>query len=165
VPLRSALSALSALSAGLFWLVAAAAWAQGVIIPDLRNPALYSAPKGAGCNICEEIRAIREVPLEAPRELAPDPARAAGANANNPNDWVLVGAAITLPMGPGGGNDAPRIGAVGTPEMVERFGANSYEITVRMDTGERQVLRRRDGARFRVGDRVTLSAGMMEPLR
>ncbi len=57
------------------------------------------------------------------------------------------------------------MGAVGTPEMVERFGSSTYEIAVRMDSGERQVVQRKDGARFRVGDRVTLSGGMMELLR
>jgi outer membrane lipoprotein SlyB len=48
--------------------------------------------------------------------------------------------------------------------MVARLGANTYEITIRMDDGERKVLQRRDGTLFRVGDRVTVSAGMMEKL-
>jgi hypothetical protein len=150
------------LSASLFCLVAAAAWAQGLVIPDLRNPALYNEPKGAGCNICGEIRSIREVQTEAPRALAPDPSRAS-ASANNPNDWAVVGAAIFLPTSSSAGA-SPRMGAVGTQEMVARFGANTYEITIRMDSGERQVLQRRDGTLFRIGDRVTVSGGMMEKL-
>jgi outer membrane lipoprotein SlyB len=56
------------------------------------------------------------------------------------------------------------VGAVGTPEMAQRFSANGYEVTVRMDDGQRQVLQRRDGGRFRLGQRVTLSGGMMEPM-
>ena len=49
--------------ASLLWFVVAAAWAQGVIIPDLRNPALYNEPaKGAAsCRVCGEIRSISAV--------------------------------------------------------------------------------------------------------
>jgi outer membrane lipoprotein SlyB len=147
--------------AGLLCVAATAAWAQGVIIPDLRNPALYQEPKGPSCRVCGEIRSIREVQTEAPKAMAPDPSRTT-ATSSNPNDWAVVGAAVILPTG---SSASPHVGAVGTPEMVARFGASNYEITVRMDSGERQVVLRRDGARFRVGDRVTLSAGMMEPLR
>jgi outer membrane lipoprotein SlyB len=93
--------------------------------------------------------------------VAPDPTRSA---AGNPNDWAVVGAAITLPTGPDVRDAQPRIGAVGTQEMVARLGANTYEITIRMDDGERKVLQRRDGTLFRVGDRVTVSGGMMEKL-
>lgn len=139
---------------------AALAWAQGVIIPDLRDPALYrEARPASACNVCGEIRSIREV--AGPRvEAAPNPAR---TTASNPNNWAVVGAAVYLPTGTGS-SESPHVGAVGTPEMVERFGANTYEITIRMDTGENQVVQRRDGTRFRVGDRVTVSAGMMERL-
>ena len=137
-----------------------AVWAQGLIIPDLRDPSLYREPaKSAGsCRVCGEIRSIREVQTEAPVAVAPNPAQ---TTASNPNSWAVVGAAVYLPTGTGT-NQAPQLGAVGTPEMVERFGSNTYEITVRMDTGENQVVRRRDGAYFRVGDRVVLSEGRLE---
>ena len=138
---------------------AAIAGAQGVTIPDLRDPTLYREARPASvCNVCGEVRSIREVATEPRAPLAPDPTR---TTAGNPNSWAVVGAAIYLPTGT---NDTPQVGAVGTQEMVERFGANTYEITVRMDTGENRVLQRRDGVRFRVGDRVTVSAGMMERL-
>ena len=140
----------------------ALALAQGLIIPDLRDPALYREPsKGANtCRVCGEIRSIREVQTESPVAVAPNPAR---TTVNNPNDWAVVGAAVYLPTG-GGTPHSPHIGAVGTPEMVQRFGSSTYEITIRMDTGENQVVQRRDGTRFRVGERVTLSAGMMEKI-
>jgi outer membrane lipoprotein SlyB len=138
----------------------ALAWAQGLIIPDLRDPSLYREPtKGAdSCRVCGEIRSIREVQTEAPVAVAPNPAQ---STASRPNDWAVVGAAVYLPTGTGTAQ-TPQLGAVGTPDMVERFGSNTFEITVRMDTGENQVLRRRDGAYFRVGDRVVLSAGRLE---
>lgn len=144
---------------GLLLLAATLAWAQGVVIPDLRNPALYreSAPAGS-CRVCGEIRSIREVTMETPVAMAPDSRRSAGGN---PNDWAVVGAAIVIPTT---AHDGPTIGAVGTREMVERFDGNAWEITVLMDDGERRTLRRRDGTRFRVGQRVTMSGSMMEPL-
>jgi outer membrane lipoprotein SlyB len=140
--------------------IVALAWAQGVVIPDLRNPSLYREPaKGSGsCRVCGEIRSIREVQTEAPVAVAPNPAQ---TTASNPNSWAVVGAAVTMPTGTGA-NQGPHLGAVGTPEMVERFGSNTYEITVRMDTGENQVVRRRDGAFYRVGDLVVLSEGRLE---
>jgi outer membrane lipoprotein SlyB len=151
-----------ALALGLLSCAAALAWAQGgVVIPDLRNPALYREPARAGaCRVCGEIRSIREVALEPPVSVAPNPSR---TTVNNPNEWAVVGAALYLPTGTGR-EEQPRIGAVGTPEMVERFGANTYEIAVQMDDGERRTVQRRDGARFRVGQRVTLSGTMLEPL-
>lgn len=50
--------------------------------------------------------------------------------------------------------DQPFVGGVGTPEMRERFSQSTYEITNRLDTGATTVVQRRDGANFRVADRV-----------
>jgi len=139
----------------------AAAWAQGVVIPDLRDPSLYREPARTGaCRVCGEVLSIREVGAGPQVPVAPDPSR---TTVNNPNDWAVVGAALYLPTG-AGHNEQPRIGAVGTPEMAERFSANTYEVTILMDSGERKTVQRRDGTRFRVGQRVTLSGAMMEPL-
>ena len=149
-----------ALALGLLCCAAALARAQGVVIPDLRDPALYREPaRGGACRVCGEIRSIREVAVEQV-PVAPNPSR---TTVNNPNDWAVVGAALYLPTGTGR-DEQPRVGAVGTPEMVERFSANTYEITVLMDDGERRTVQRRDATRFRVGQRVTLNGAMMEPL-
>lgn len=150
-----------ALALGLLCCASALASAQGVVIPDLRDPALYREPARAGaCRVCGEIRSIREVAAGPPESVAPNPSR---TTVNNPNDWAVVGAALYLPTGTGR-DEQPRVGAVGTPEMAERFSANTYEITVLMDNGERRTVQRRDAMRFRVGQRVTLSGTMMEPL-
>jgi hypothetical protein len=134
----------------------ALAWAQGAL--DLRLPTDRRPPTDASCRICGEIRSIREVQTEAPVAVAPNPAQ---TTASNPNSWAVVGAAVYMPTG-AGVHQGPHLGAVGTPEMVERFGSNTYEITVRMDTGENQVIRRRDGAFYRVGERVVVSEGRLE---
>lgn len=147
---------------GLLLLFAAAlAWPQGVVIPDLRNPALYrEPPRSSACRVCGEIQSIRETRAGSVATASSDPVR---SGFNEQKDWAVVGAAIYVPMG-SSSKDTPYVGGVGTAEMAERFGTNTYEITIRMDSGERQVVQRRDGARFRVGDRVTLSEGMLAPL-
>ena len=130
--------------------------AQGTL--DLRLPPERRSPAEASCRLCGEIRSIREVQTEAPVPMAPNPAR---TTASNPNNWAVVGAVVYMPTGPST-NNAFQMGAVGTPEMVERFGSSTYEITIRMDSGENQSVRRRDGALFRVGDRVVVSEGRLE---
>jgi len=55
-------------------------------------------------------------------------------------------------------------GAAGTPEVQSRLGETTYEVTVLMDSGERHTLQRRDGNRFRVGQRVALRQGELEPM-
>jgi hypothetical protein len=144
-------------------LLAAATFAaaQGLIIPDLRKPGSLDAPRSASsCRVCGEIRSIREV-HGGMVPITPKPGQTA---AGNPNDWAVVGAAIVIPTGPDAKSGQTHVGAVGTPEMVERFGSNAYEVEVRMDTGERVVLQRRDAQFFRVGDRVTVNGAMMEKI-
>jgi hypothetical protein len=144
------------------WLLLGAtlvAYAQGTL--DLRIPAERSGARGPTCGMCGEIRSIREVATQGSAPVAPvNPARSTAAYGN---DWAVVGAAVYTPIGRGSDTDW-QVGAVGTNEMAERFGSSTYEIEVRMDTGERKVLRRRDGPRFAVGDRVTVSETMMEKL-
>jgi len=156
-------SALALRAPALGWLLlggAALAWAQGAL--DLRVPTTRDSARGANaCRVCGEVRSIREVTTEAPAPVAPqNPARSTSTYGN---DWAVVGAAVYTPIGRGTDTDW-KMGAVGTPEMAERFGASTFEIEVHMDDGERRVLRRRDGTRFAVGDRVTVSGGMMEKL-
>lgn len=159
--MRARLTALRPGVMGTLLLFAAAlARAQGGALPDLRDPALYrEPPRTATCRVCGEVASIREVRSDAsvPGQTGPD--RGMGKQ----NDWAVVGAVVLVPIGPGPKSE-PYVGGVGTPEMTERFGAGTYEIAVRMDGGERQLVRTRDGARFRVGDRVTVSGGLIAPL-
>ena len=80
-----------------------------------------------------------------------------------PSDQLVFGAVVLLPFGPGG-KEEPYVGGVGTQEMAERLGNTTYEITVRMDTGERQIAAARDGGSYRIGERVTVSGGMLARL-
>jgi outer membrane lipoprotein SlyB len=148
----------------LGWLLlgaAAVTWAQGTLdlrVPSTREPARASS---SACRVCGEIRSIREVASEAPAPVAPqNPAHATSVSGN---DWAVVGAAVYTPIGRGTQTDW-QMGAVGTQEMAQRLGSSTYEIEVRMDDGERRLVRRRDATRFQIGQRVTLSEGLMEPL-
>jgi outer membrane lipoprotein SlyB len=79
-----------------------------------------------------------------------------------------VGAVAYMPFGGSSGPQADRkwsFGAVGTPEMQAQLAqSTTHEIVVTMDDGERRVFRPRDPSRFRVGQRVSVRAGEVEPL-
>ena len=111
------------------------------------------------CLVCGEIRAIREV------NQAVGAARPA----------ATVGTPSSLDTGPVVGNVAQfrfdrgrsegwTLGAAGTPEMQSRLGETTYELTVKMDSGDSRTVQRRDGNRFHVGQRVALRAGELEPM-
>ena len=143
-----------------------AAWAQTDKPLDLRLPA-PQAPSagGAVCRLCGEIRSIREVHTGPSRPTqAGLPSESIGSQPGH-DEWRVVGSVAVLPLGAGMKPDGGwRIGAVGTPEMQAQFGESSYEIIVAMDSGERRSILRRDGARFSVGQRVTLRSGELEPM-
>lgn len=144
------------LVAGILPLVAAMpAQAQYIRIPDFRNapPPAAAAPRaGEVCDNCGVIRSIREIqgqrPVAVPGAFQNDPADHGG-----PGSPVRVGAVVAMPMSENP-KDQPFVGGVGTPEMRERFSQSTYEITIRLDTGAMTATQRRDGANFRVGDRV-----------
>ena len=155
----------SGLPGGLLLLAAAVAGAQGLVIPDLRDPALYRDPartSAGSCRVCGEISSIRELRLDPSIPGSQDPGRNV---LGNPAGLPVGGTVVLLPFGPGsGGNEKPYVGGVGTQEMAERMGTSTYEVTIRMDGGERRTVQRRDGSSYYVGQRVTLSGGMMAPL-
>jgi len=110
-----------------------------------------------------EVVSIREVsaapPKGAPRQGATQPVGVP----TDVEQSIPVGAVVYLPIGPQSDKNW-RFGAAGTPEMQAQFAQSGYEVTVRMDDGERRVFRPRDPSRFRVGQRVSLRAGEIEPL-
>lgn len=128
--------------------------AQYIRIPDFRDeprPAAAGPRPGEPCSNCGVIRSIREIqsqrPVAVPQVFRNDPMVSDGASST-----VRVGAVVSLPTS--GTGDSAYVGGVGTPEMQERFSQTNYEITIRLDNGAYTVAQRRDGGRFRVGDRV-----------
>jgi hypothetical protein len=112
------------------------------------------------CLVCGEVRSIREVNAGgiSPRREAATPGSPQGLDTG-----PVVGTVAQFHWG-GGKAENWTFGAAGTPEMQTRLGETSYEITVAMDMGETRTLRRSDGNRFHVGQRVALRAGDIEPM-
>ena len=114
-------------------------------------------PPNTPCENCGRVVSVRETAT--PAGGASSRLQAAG---REPSDRNLVGAVVYLPFAESS-SDRPFVGGVGTPEMNERFGHNTYMIEVRMDDGSLRYLQRRDGAQFGVGDRVrALRDGKLE---
>ena len=154
LPLPAWLAGLRAGLPGAALLVAAAAAMAQNLNLDLRDPKLYrEPPRTSNCRVCGEISSIREVIIQANRNPV----------GGQPTGQLVFGAVVLVPFGPGG-PEQPYVGGVGTQEMAERLGNTTYEITVRMDTGERQTVQHRDGGSYRVGERVTVSGGMLARL-
>ena len=129
---------------------AAHAPAQTIRIPDIRELDAPVAAKIAGpCGECGRVVSIREIATE---RTAAVPATFQGA-ARGPVQHNLVGAVVYLPLS-SASSDRPFVGGVGTPEMRERFGNTTYELTLRMDDGSVRFVQRGDAWRYRVGDRV-----------
>lgn len=130
--------------------------AQYIQIPDFRNPPPVSTVKSKpaeSCSNCGVIRAIREIQNQRPTTVPQ--AFQNPQISNGPDSSVRVGAVVALPLSDSG-SDQAFVGGVGTPEMRARFSESSYEITVLLDTGAYVMAQRRDGSRFRVGDRVRM---------
>jgi outer membrane lipoprotein SlyB len=116
-----------------------------------------SAAVAQTCLVCGEIRGIREV--GGLKEKTSEPVGTRGGLDTPP----VVGTVAQFHFGAEKG-ERWTFGAAGTPEVQSRLGETTYEVTVLMDSGERHTLQRRDGNRFRVGQRVALRQGELEPM-
>jgi hypothetical protein len=131
----------------VFWL--AAAQAQPL---DLRIPAVTGGT-------VVSIREVRATPNDAPAMAGTQPVGVPSDIEQRPP----VGAVVYLPLGPQSDKNW-RFGAAGTAEMQAQFAQSTHEVVVNMDDGERRIFRPREPARFRVGQRVSVRAGEVEPL-
>ena len=114
------------------------------------------------CQVCGEIRAIREV--SAPRAVvSPAPERGTVGTPSDLDTGPVVGTVAQFQWGKGEGNW--RFGAAGTPQMQDRLGKTYYEVVVAMDSGDKRTLQRRDVSRFYIGQRVALRSGEIEPMQ
>jgi hypothetical protein len=143
-------------------LFTAGAHAQPIRIPDFRDTTPVALKPGEACNKCGVIRSIREVqvarPIPVPEAFRTNPGGGLGSD-------VYVGAVVALPLAEKGEQAGrPFVGGVGTPEMRERFSESTYEITIRLDEGGFTQVTRRDGASYRIGDRVRVSGIELELL-
>jgi len=128
--------------------------AQSIKLPDFREEVRSSAL----CDNCATVRSVRELSTAQARPSAPG---ITTPPIGTPHQEVLVGAVFARPLSD---NSEGFVGGVGTPEMRARFAATSYEITLRMDDGSYRFIQRRDAARFKVGDRVRVVQGSLQPI-
>ena len=114
------------------------------------------------CQVCGEIRAIREV--SAPRQaIAPTPERGTVGTSSDLDTGPVVGTVAQFQWSRG--ESGWRLGGAGTPEMHARLGQTYYEVVVAMDSGDKRTVQRRDVSRFYVGQRVALRSGEIEPMQ
>jgi hypothetical protein len=111
------------------------------------------------CLVCGEIRGVREVSEARNQEKTAEPVGTRSGLDTPP----VVGTVAQFHFGAEKG-ERWSFGAAGTPEMQSHLGRTYYEVTVVMDSGERHTLRRPDGNRFHVGQRVALRQGELEPM-
>ena len=111
------------------------------------------------CLVCGEIRSVRE--LNSGLSQKPNPTTP--GSAQGLDTGPVVGTVAQFHFG-GASPGTWTFGAAGTPEMQTRLGQSSYEIVVAMDIGESRTVRRSDVHRFRVGQRVALRGGELEPM-
>ena len=110
------------------------------------------------------VTSIREVRAKPDRAPPPPGTQSVGAPSDL-EDAPPVGAVLYRPIG----GSVPksektwRIGGAGTPDMQDRFARSSYDVEVKMDDGERRTFRLPDARIFRVGQRVSLHSGALEP--
>jgi hypothetical protein len=110
------------------------------------------------------VTSVREV--GGAKKVAPPSAAQSLGTPTEIEESPPVGAVLYLPFG---GSSGPagdkkwRLGAAGTPEMQQQLARTSYEVVVKMEDGEQRLFKLPDGQRFRVGQRVTLRSGTLEP--
>ena len=111
------------------------------------------------------VQSIREVQTSPPPVAPKGSVPQAVGTPSDIEENIPVGAVVGRSFGGGSSSEHKwRFGAAGTPEMQERLAQTRYEVAVRMDDGERRVLRVPDASRLRVGQRVTVRSGEVEPL-
>jgi len=108
------------------------------------------------------VAAIQSVDAANTRIPRPDAQARPGAPADL-SSRPPVGAVAAMPLGKESDHKW-KFGAAGTPEMKPYLDKSAQEIVVQMDDGERRTFRPRDPARFRLGERVTVRSGELEPL-
>ena len=116
----------------------------------------------ATCRDCGVVRSIREIRTERKAPRQDTYVSSQQYLQSRPFDQQpLVGPAISFSWG-GNTETQPRVGAVGSPEMQQRFVEITYEMTVRFDDGRYGLIEQADPGDLRVGDRVRLVKGRLE---
>lgn len=143
-------------------LFAASLWMSDVFAAeDGTGQSKPLATATATCRDCGVVRSIREIRTERKASRDTYVSSPEYLQARPFDQQPLVGPVISFSWG-GGTQTQPRVGAVGSPEMQQRFIEISYEITVRFDDGRYGIIEQADPADLRVGDRVRVVKGLVQ---
>jgi hypothetical protein len=118
---------------------------------EQRNPDTSAA---GNCRDCGVIRSIREIRTE--RQLSRPDIYVTSPQylATRQDEPPRIGPVLSFSWGGRNEPTQTRIGAVGSPQMQQRFIDLSYEITVRFDDGRYALIEQDDVGNLRIGDRV-----------
>jgi hypothetical protein len=114
------------------------------------------------CRDCGVVRSIREIRTE--RKGSQSDTYVASSQylqSRSFDQQPLIGPAISFSWGANNPTQ-PRIGAVGSPEMQQRFIELSYEVIVRFDDGRFGLIEQDSADDLRPGDRVKVAKGRVE---
>jgi hypothetical protein len=144
-------------------LCAALLWPPAAVAADdaPAQPTPQTSVTGT-CRDCGVVRSIREIRTE--RKTSQEDTYVSSPQylqARPFDQQPLVGPAITFSWG-GNNQTQARVGAVGSPEMQQRFIDISYEITVRFDDGRYGLIEQQDQNDLRPGDRVKVVKGLVQ---
>jgi hypothetical protein len=109
------------------------------------------------------VLAIRDV-YATGKGPTPAGAQASSATESSLDTGMPVGAVAYWNFGPGSG-EGMRVGAVGRGDMQNWLTDHAKEVVVRMDDGETRRFRPEHPERFQLNERVTVRAGLLEPLK
>jgi len=116
------------------------------------------------CNACGVVRSIREIRTER-RMSRPDIYVTSPQYLDTrPNEPPRIGPVISFSWGRDDKTQT-RVGAVGSPQMQQRFTEITYEVIVRFDDGRFGSIEQEDASDLRVGDRVRVVDKRVERLK
>ena len=117
---------------------------------EARKPETNVAGK---CTDCGVLRSIREIRTE--RQLKrPDIYVTSPQYLNTREEPPRIGPVISFSWGNRSDQTQTQIGAVGSPQMQQRFIDISYELTVKFDDGRYALIEQDDVGSLGIGDRV-----------
>ena len=111
------------------------------------------------------VQSIREVHISVPPAAPKGGVPQSVGAPSDIEEAPPVGAVMTRSFGGSTSSEQKwRFGAAGTAEMQGQLAQTRYEVAVKMDDGEQRVLRVADVSRLRIGQRVAVRSGEVEPL-
>jgi hypothetical protein len=106
------------------------------------------------CRDCGVLRSIREIRTERQPQRQDVYVTSPQYLSTRQNDPALIGPAVSFSWGGRNEQSQTRVGAVGSPQMQQRFIDISYECLVKFDDGRYALIEQDDVGSLRIGDRV-----------